>query len=152
LRCTIPDRGKLTHIDTCFTPHHLIFAEDANNTLWLSGGGARNPVVGWVNTKKYFETGDEQASQNWTAFILETKRQRQARRLCGAEPAHRSHQDKRIVAGIYGIGYDPNDGSILGLGIRDAGRCVAYHSGRQSSGTRRCRNITKCRSTMRACR
>jgi len=37
---------QLTHIDTCFTTHHLIFAEDKNNTLWLSGGGARQPVIG----------------------------------------------------------------------------------------------------------
>ena len=36
-----------------------------DNTLWLSGGGARNPVVGWINTKKFLETGDEAASQGW---------------------------------------------------------------------------------------
>jgi hypothetical protein len=35
-----PKAGKFTLIDTCFTTHHLIFAEDANNTLWLSAGGA----------------------------------------------------------------------------------------------------------------
>src|SRR2546423_1603716 len=67
-----PKTEKLTHIDTCFTTHHLVFAEDKDNTLWLSGGGARNPVVGWINTKKFLETGDEAASQGWTSFILDT--------------------------------------------------------------------------------
>ena len=37
-----------------------MFAEDENNTLWTSGGGQ---VVGWLDTKKYLETGDEAASQ-----------------------------------------------------------------------------------------
>jgi hypothetical protein len=46
-----------------------MFAEDANNTLWTSGGGA---VVGWLNTKMYDETGDEEKSQGWTALILDT--------------------------------------------------------------------------------
>ena len=34
-----PKTQQLTHISTCFGTHHLMFAEDANNTLWTSGGG-----------------------------------------------------------------------------------------------------------------
>jgi hypothetical protein len=29
-------------------------------------------VVGWVNTKKFWETGDAGASQGWTALIVDT--------------------------------------------------------------------------------
>ena len=29
-----PTTGQFTLIGTCFPTHHLIFAEDANNTLW----------------------------------------------------------------------------------------------------------------------
>ena len=43
-----PKTKKLTHISTCFGTHHLMFAEDANNTLWTSGGGQ---VVGWLNRR-----------------------------------------------------------------------------------------------------
>ena len=64
-----PKTEKLTHISTCFGTHHLMFAEDANNTLWTSGGGQ---VVGWLNTKMFDETGDEVKSQGWTALILDT--------------------------------------------------------------------------------
>ena len=46
-----------------------MFAEDANNTLWTSGGGQ---VVGWLNTKMFDETGDEVKSQGWTALIIDT--------------------------------------------------------------------------------
>jgi hypothetical protein len=110
-----PKTGKLTHIDTCFTTHHLIFAEDKNNTLWLSAGGARAPVVGWINTKMYLETGDEQKSQGWTAFILDTNGngKRDEGYTEPNEPLD-PNKDRRIVAGLYGIGYDPNDGTIWG--------------------------------------
>ena len=64
-----PKTKKLTHISTCFSTHHLMFAEDANDTLWTSGGGQ---VVGWLNTKMFDETGDEVKSQGWTALILDT--------------------------------------------------------------------------------
>ena len=47
----------------------LMFAEDANHTLWTSGGGQ---VVGWLNTKMFDETGDEEKSQGWTALIIDT--------------------------------------------------------------------------------
>ena len=32
-----PSTDQYTPIDTCFSTHHLMFAEDANNTLWTSG-------------------------------------------------------------------------------------------------------------------
>src|SRR4051794_32226816 len=109
-----PKNEKLVHLDTCFTTHHLIFAEDADNTLWLSGGGARQQVVGWINTRKFLETGDVAASQGWTAMILDTngngKRDDYVEPNQPVDPT----KDKRIVAGLYGIGYDPNDGTIWG--------------------------------------
>src|SRR5262245_16384173 len=54
-----PETKKFTFIDTCFGTHHLNFAEDANNTLWLSNNTQNElAVVGWVNTKLFWETGD----------------------------------------------------------------------------------------------
>src|SRR5439155_17361601 len=44
-----PKTAEFTYVDTCFGTHHLLFAEDADNTLWTSGGGE---VVGWLNTRK----------------------------------------------------------------------------------------------------
>jgi Carboxypeptidase regulatory-like domain len=64
-----PKSGEYKHIDTCFGTHHLMFAEDADNTLWTSGGG---PVIGWLNTKQYLATGDYQAAQGWTPFVMDT--------------------------------------------------------------------------------
>jgi hypothetical protein len=42
----------------------LNFAEDANNTLWLSNNLQNElAIVGWVNTKMFWETGDAAKSQ-----------------------------------------------------------------------------------------
>ena len=67
-----PKTKEMKLIDLCFTTHHLVFAEDANNTLWFSGGGRNSGPVGWLNTKKFLETGDAAASQGWTAIVLDT--------------------------------------------------------------------------------
>jgi hypothetical protein len=34
-----PATKQVSMIDTCFSTHHLVFASDANNTLWTSSGG-----------------------------------------------------------------------------------------------------------------
>ncbi len=64
-----PKTQKFVLIDTCFGTHHLQFAEDANDTLYFSGGGN---VIGWINTKLYDQTGDERISQGWCPTVLDT--------------------------------------------------------------------------------
>ena len=66
-----PSTGKTEMIDTCFSTHHLLFAEDANNTLWTSSGGGGG-VVGWLNTKVWDQTHDAAKSQAWTALVLDS--------------------------------------------------------------------------------
>src|SRR5918992_4940213 len=63
-----PKTQKFTLIDTCFSTHHLIFAEDANNTLWLSSGGSPGGVLGWGKPKIFDETRGEQKSQGWAGL------------------------------------------------------------------------------------
>ena len=61
-------------IDTCFATHHLLFAEDANNTLWTSSGGGGG-VVGWLNTKMWDETHDapnRKAGRRWFSTPMAT--------------------------------------------------------------------------------
>jgi hypothetical protein len=66
-----PATKQTSMIDTCFSTHHLVFASDANNTLWTSSGGGGG-VVGWLNTRLWDQTHDEQKSQGWTALVLDT--------------------------------------------------------------------------------
>ena len=106
-----PATKKLTHISTCFSTHHLMFAEDANHTLWTSGGGS---VVGWLNTKMFDETGDEMKSQGWTAIVLDTngngRRDAYTEPDAPADPA----KDRRFGGGgLYSVSPAP-DGSVWG--------------------------------------
>jgi hypothetical protein len=109
-----PKAKKFTLISTCFSTHHLVFAEDANNTLWLSSGGAASNVVGWINRKLFEETGDEVKSQGWTPFILDTNGNGKRDEWVEPKEAVDPTKDKRIVAGLYGIAVSPVDGSVWG--------------------------------------
>ena len=124
-----PESKKFTLIDTCFSTHHLAFAEDANHTLWLSSGGASSGILGWINRKLFDETGDEQKSQSWTPFILDTngngKRDEYVEPNQPVDPT----KDKRIVAGYYGIGINPNDGSIWGSVLSFPGAVIRVAPG-----------------------
>ena len=64
-----PETEKFVLIDTCYFTHHLQFADDADDTLWLSGS---TEAIGWLNTRLYDETGDERASQGWCPTVIDT--------------------------------------------------------------------------------
>src|SRR5689334_14057210 len=103
-----PTTKKLTLISTCFGTHHLMFAEDSNRTLWTSGGG---PVVGWLNTKLFDETGDEEKAQGWTALILDTNGDGKRGEYTEPNQPIDPTKDHRINAGFYAVAPAP-DGSI----------------------------------------
>jgi hypothetical protein len=131
-----PATRKVSLIDTCYSTHHLLFASDANNTLWTSSGGGGG-VVGWLNTKLWDQTHDEQKSQGWTALILDTngngKRDEyvQAEQSVVTAPSGESlgtsvaisrtpdpKKDTRLNAAFYGLGIGPDGmvwGSVLGF-------------------------------------
>jgi hypothetical protein len=115
-----PGSKKITHISTCFGTHHLMFAEDTNHTLWTSGGGQ---VVGWVNTKMFDETGDEEKSQGWTALIIDTNGN--GRRDAYVEPNQPVDptKDKRIGGAFYSVAPAP-DGSVWGTVLGFPGAIV----------------------------
>ena len=110
-----PKTKQMKHVSTCFGTHHLMFAEDANRTLWTSGGG---PVVGWLNTRMWDQTGDEERAQGWTALVLDANGN--GRRDAYVEPnaAVDPAKDKRIGTGQYGGGVyalsPAPDGSVWG--------------------------------------
>jgi len=106
-----PDTGDYTFVDTCFSTHHLQFAYDEDNTLWTSGGG---PVVGWLNTNQFLETGDAAASQGWSPLILDTNGNGQVDEWTEPGEAQDPEKDTRVNAGFYAVMPNPADGSIWG--------------------------------------
>jgi hypothetical protein len=126
-----PQSKKLTHIRTCFSTHHLMFAEDANRTLWTSGGGQ---VIGWLDTKKFEETGDEAASQGWTPLIVDTngngKRDAWVEPDAPADPT----KDRRINSPFYAASPAP-DGSVWGSALGFPGAIMRLVPGSNPSET-----------------
>ena len=120
-----PDAEKLMHISTCFSTHHLMFAEDEDNTLWTSGGGQ---IVGWLNTRMFDETGDEEASQGWTALVLDTNGNGSRDDYVEPEQAVDPSMDKRIVAGFYSVAPAP-DGSVWATSLGYPGAVVRLDPG-----------------------
>jgi hypothetical protein len=121
-----PKTRKYTFVDTCFSTHHLQFAYDANDTLWTSGGG---PVVGWLNTKVFDETGDAAKAQGWTALVLDTNGN--GRRDAYTEPGapRDPAKDARINAPFYAVSPSPVDGSIWGVVLGVPGAVVRLNPG-----------------------
>lgn len=130
-----PKTKNFTLIDTCFSTHHLVFADDAANTLWFSGGGAASGVLGWLNTKRFLETGDEATSQGWTAFILDTNGNGRRDEYVEPDQPIDPTKDKRITAGYYGVGVSPVDGSIWGSVLGFPGAVIRVTPGENPPAT-----------------
>ena len=107
-----------------------MFAEDANKTLWTSGGGQ---VVGWLNTKMFDETHDEAKSQGWTALILDTNGN--GKRDAYVEPNQPIDptKDKRYGNAFYAVAPAP-DGSIWGSVLGFPGAIVRLNPGVEPAG------------------
>jgi hypothetical protein len=120
-----PATKTITHIATCFSTHHLMFAEDANRTLWTSGGGQ---VVGWLNTKMFEETHDEVKSQGWTALVMDTNGNGKRDAYVEPDQPVDPTKDKRYGAGFYAVSPAP-DGSIWGSVLGFPGAIVRLDPG-----------------------
>jgi hypothetical protein len=128
-----PKTQKLTHISTCFSTHHLMFAEDANNTLWTSAGGGGG-AIGWLNTKLFDETKDEVKAQGWSPFIIDTNGN--GKRDAYVEPNQPVDptRDKRLNFGLYSASPAP-DGSVWGTVLGFPGAVVRVVPGSNPTET-----------------
>jgi hypothetical protein len=106
-----PKTKDYKFIDTCYSTHHLQFAEDANNTLWTSGGGQ---AVGWLDSKKFDETGDAAASQGWAPHVLDTNGNGRLDKWVEPDQPLDAKLDKRVAGGFYAVMPNPADGSVWG--------------------------------------
>jgi hypothetical protein len=141
-----PMSKQVSLIDTCFGTHHLVFASDANNTLWTSSGGGGG-VVGWLNTRMWDETHDERKSQGWTALVIDTNGNGKRDEYLDSEqkvltapsgeslgtstvlsgPADRT-RDTRLNAAFYGIAVG-TDGAVWGSVLGFPGGIVRLNPG-----------------------
>jgi hypothetical protein len=120
----LPKTGQYLFVDTCYSTHHLQFSEDADDTLWTSGG---HEVFGWLDTKKFDATHDAAAAQGWAPIVLDTD----GDGVLGAwtepgEPAD-PHKDMRLAVSPYAVMPNPADGSVWGsVAFRYPGAIVRF--------------------------
>jgi hypothetical protein len=126
-----PKTQQLKHISTCFGTHHLMFAEDANHTLWTSGGGQ---VVGWLNTKMFDETGDEVRSQGWTALVRDANGNGRRDAYTQPDQPLDPTKDQRIAGAFYAVAPAP-DGSVWGTQLGYPGAIIRLVPGANPSET-----------------
>ena len=138
-----PKTQKFTMIDTCFGTHHLNFAEDANNTLWLSNNTGRGgapveelAVAGWINTKLFWQTGDAAKAQGWTPFIIDTNangKRDEGYNQPGQEPDY--SKDTRIPFGMYAMAYSPAEKVVWGSSLAHPGYLIRLDPGKNPPDT-----------------
>jgi len=138
-----PETKRFVMIDTCFGTHHLQFAENDTHTLYNSGGGE---VLGWLDTKAYDDTGDEQSSQGWCPLVLDTNgdgvitkpwnepvgRSRSTEEGAGGGVVREFNRDldTRINIGSYGVVPDPLDEKAVWISAtRFPGQIARLHVG-----------------------
>ena len=91
-----PKTKQFTLIDTCFSTHHLQFDNDPNETVYfneLSG-----PIVGWVDTKVYDQTKDEQKAVGWCGQVVDTNGDGKITRPWNVLPASRGGEVSILYA------------------------------------------------------
>ncbi len=130
-----PATGRFTLIGTCFPTHHLNFAEDAHQTLWLSSGVGGKGVVGWFDRKVFEDTGDEVRAQGWTPFVVDTNGN--GRRDAFVEPGHPADaaKDTRLALNIYAVAVSPADGTVWGSVLGFPGYVVRVDPGTNPAET-----------------
>jgi hypothetical protein len=104
-----PKTMKYTFVDTCFGSHHLQF--DAKDRLWTSGAGG---IAGWIDMKKFDETGDAAKSQGWSPFVLDSNGNGKRDEFVEPNQPADPNKDTRITggSGTYAVMPNPADGSI----------------------------------------
>jgi hypothetical protein len=65
-----PQSKQFVLIDTCYSTHHLQFDNDANETVYFNE--LTGPIFGWIDTKVFDETKDEQKAVGWCGQVVDT--------------------------------------------------------------------------------
>ena len=82
-------------------------------------------MIGWFDTKKWDETHDEQASQGWTPFIVDTNGNGKRDAYVEPEAAGRSEEGQARLSGLIRRLANPADGTVWAVVLGFPGRASA---------------------------
>ena len=104
-----PKTDQTTLIDTCFGTHHLQFGDDADNTLYYSGGG---DAIGWIKTNLWDQTKNAERSQGWCPVVVDTTGDGKIGAFTKIGEPNDPSKDTQMNGGAYGIIVSKVDGSV----------------------------------------
>jgi hypothetical protein len=113
-----PKTKQFTLIDTCYATHHLQFDNDANETVYFNE--LLGPIVGWIDTRVYDLTRDEQQAAGWCGQVLDTNGDGRITRpwnlpaARGQTAAYDPKLDTQVRYNLYSVIPSPVDDSIWG--------------------------------------
>src|SRR5712692_7943773 len=87
---------EFTLIDTCYSTHHLQFDNDPDETVYFNE--LLGPIFGWIDTKVYDETHDEQKAVGWCGQVLDTNGDGKITRPWNTVPTRRGGEDSVLYA------------------------------------------------------
>jgi hypothetical protein len=123
-----PATGEFRLIDTCFATHHLQFDNDADQTLYFNE--LLGPIVGWLNTREYDRTGDEQATQGWCPQVVDSNGDGKITKPWNVpgQPAD-PRRDTEVRHNLYSVIPSPIDNSVWGASENTPGYIVRVDLG-----------------------
>ena len=123
-----PATGEFRLIDTCFATHHLQFDNDADQTLYFNE--LLGPIVGWLNTREYDRTGDEQATQGWCPQVVDSNGDGKITKPWNVpgQPAD-PRRDTEVRHNLYSVIPSPIDNSVWGASENTPGYIVRVDRG-----------------------
>ncbi len=108
-----PKTGKFDAVDLCFGIHHLMIANDKDETVYFALKIAQIGGVGWVNSRVWDTTHDAEKAQGWCPPIVDYNGDGKIGAYTRAPQPPDPNLD-RFVDGTrgYGIGVNPVDQSV----------------------------------------
>ncbi|MBN1237061.1 MAG: carboxypeptidase regulatory-like domain-containing protein [Gammaproteobacteria bacterium] len=123
-----PATGEFRLIDTCFATHHLQFDNDPDQTVYFNE--LLGPIVGWINTREYDKTGDEQAAQGWCPQVVDTNGDGRITKPWNAPDGEFDpSRDTEVRYNLYSVIPSPVDGSVWGASEQFPGYIVRVDRG-----------------------
>ena len=123
-----PATGEFRLIDTCFATHHLQFDNDADQTVYFNE--LLGPIVGWLNTREYDRTGDEQATQGWCPQVVDSNGDGKITKPWNVpgQPAD-PRRDTEVRHNLYSVIPSPIDNSVWGASENTPGYILRVDRG-----------------------